>query len=186
MGREVKMVPPNWEHPKLNVFRPFPNMRYESEYVPMYDRSLEKAWLDWQAEYAKWVDVGHDEVIAEMAESGRAGEYPKSEPYRSFCKWHGPPPNPHRYRPEWRDEDRTWYQVWSTVSEGTPVTPPFATEGELIDYLTTRGDFRDRAEAERFVKGRWAPSMVVTATPAGSTVEFPRDVGLFKGEDDAE
>jgi hypothetical protein len=26
-----------------------------------------------------------------------------------------------------RDKEATWFQAWKTVTEGTPVTPPFAT-----------------------------------------------------------
>jgi hypothetical protein len=39
---------------------------------------------------------------------------------------------------------REWWQVYETVSEGTPVTPPFATKEELIEYLVEHGDFWDQ------------------------------------------
>ena len=85
------------------------------------------------------------------------------------------------YHFEWADGIRkaTWWQVYETVSEGTPVSPPFATPDELIDYLVAHGDFWDqqrrergdtimnndpwsREQAEAFVRGPgWAPSMVV-------------------------
>lgn len=187
MGREVRRVPPGWEHPKHSV----PNHRLgrmEERYKPLFDRDLEAAWADWQAEYAKWLAGEHDRVIAEYG----AGEYPKAEPYRSFCEWHGGPPDPDRYRPRWADGTATWYQVYETVSEGTPVTPPFATPDELIDYLVAHGDFWDqkrraegvtsmpcdpwdRAAAESFVKRGWAPSMVVTHTAAGAEIKTARD-----------
>ena len=32
------------------------------------------------------------------------------------------------------------WQVWETVSEGSPVTPVFATSNELVDYLAEGGD----------------------------------------------
>ena len=59
-----------------------------------------------------------------------------------------------------QDKEATWFQAWETVTEGTPVTPPFATTDELVDYLVTRGDFWDqergdgpwdRKSAEEFV-----------------------------------
>src|ERR1035437_1164735 len=31
------------------------------------------------------------------------------------------------------------WQVWETVSEGSPITPVFATDVELIDWLVTEG-----------------------------------------------
>ncbi len=53
--------------------------------------------------------------------------------YEDF--WGEPPePNDPTLRPEY-EEEPTWFQVYETVSEGTPVTPPFATEQELSDYL---------------------------------------------------
>jgi hypothetical protein len=71
------------------------------------------------------------------------------------------------------------------VSEGTPVSPPFATKEELADYLAERGDFWDQKRcltpewvtlwggtpgisgwgkeaAYRFVNAGWAPSMIAT------------------------
>ena len=75
----------------------------------------------------------------------------------------------------------TWWQVYETVSEGTPVTPPFETQEELVEYLVANGDFWDqsrrakggssmpcgpwpREQAKKFVLGRgWAPSLIVDA-----------------------
>jgi hypothetical protein len=78
--------------------------------------------------------------------------------------------------PAWPEGSATWYQVYQTVSEGSPVTPPFATKEELIEYLVKFGDEWDqsrtaegrqasagwpRKAAEQFVKSEWAPSMMV-------------------------
>ncbi len=67
------------------------------------------------------------------------------------------------------------------MSEGTPVSPPFATEDELIDYLAKNGDEWDqkrgdrpwgRQQAERFVRGGgWAPSFAVVDGQMMSGVE---------------
>lgn len=187
MGRELRNVPPNWEHPKkkrLDSFR----RRYEDRYMPMRDRTVQRAWDEWQAEYAEWLAGEHDKIIAEYGDE----KYPKAEPYRAFCAWHGAPPDPTYYRPDWPVETMTWYQVYETVSEGTPVTPPFATREELVDYLATHGDFWDqkrraegdnlmpcapwsRAAAHAFVFGDgWAPSMVITRASDGTaTIATP-------------
>jgi hypothetical protein len=50
------------------------------------------------------------------------------------------PPDPAYYRP-WKDDEATWYQVWETESEGTPISPPFATREELVEYLVNNGGF---------------------------------------------
>ncbi len=56
------------------------------------------------------------------------------------------------------------WQVWETVSEGSPVSPAFATGEELIDWLSSEAAGREqcaRESAEAFVKGSgWVPSMV--------------------------
>ena len=155
MGREIRRVPPNWEHPRKG-----------DDFQPMRNRDAETVMAKWQEEFAKWVAGGYDH------------EYPKSEPYRSFCNWYGGPPDPEYYRPKWDEASATWWQVYETVSEGTPVSPAFATPEELVDYLVANGDFWDQARrksgrssmncqpwdrkvAETFVKQGWATSFVV-------------------------
>lgn len=62
------------------------------------------------------------------------------------------------------------WQVWETVSEGSPVTPVFPTKEALIEYLVQNGDLWDqkrgdggwsRKNAEHFVNQGWSPSGVV-------------------------
>lgn len=65
-----------------------------------------------------------------------------------------------------------WWQVWETVSEGSPVTPAFATGDELINYLVKYGDSWDQSRGDggwkrdnaiQFVKNAgWAPSLVIS------------------------
>lgn len=44
MGREVRKVPPDWQHPKV--------YRYgEEKYQPMYDTSFKEAEADWLADF---------------------------------------------------------------------------------------------------------------------------------------
>jgi hypothetical protein len=47
-------------------------------------------------------------------------------------------PNPDHYMPTFDGDDLGWC-LYETVSEGTPVTPVFATAAELIDHLATVG-----------------------------------------------
>lgn len=52
------------------------------------------------------------------------------------------------------------YQVWETVSEGSPVSPVFATADGLEHYLVnTSGHSRESARA--FIESGWVPSMVI-------------------------
>jgi hypothetical protein len=136
MGREIRMVPPNYIHEEGKTY---------------FDDDFESASSEWKAEFLKW-------------ESGENRE--TSE----FWEYYGNPPERENYRP-WKDEEATWFQVWETVSEGSPVTPPFATKEELIEYLVSNGDFWDqqrfdrpwsRKDAESFVNGTgWIPSLII-------------------------
>lgn len=86
----------------------------------------------------------------------------KGHPF--FWQYEGDPPDPKYYRPKWTDEERTHYQVYETVSEGTPMSPVFATKEELIEWLVNDGGDdgpHSRQAAERFVEGAWAPSMII-------------------------
>lgn len=190
MGRELRRVPPKWEHPqeeKYDIIR----HRSEQRYKPLYDHSCEGAWDEWQQEFQEWKD-GEGARIA-----GKYGEdnYPKDRPYTAFCQWHGTPPSPEYYRPHWPEGEATWWQVYETVSEGTPVSPPFETQDELINYLVESGDFWDqkrreegcttmnckpweRKHAEKFVLGTgWAPSFVADSSGIKSGVEFMGESG---------
>lgn len=87
-----------------------------------------------------------------------------------YWEWEGNPPERAYYRP-YDKAAASWFQVYETVSEGIPVSPAFATQEELIDYLVEHGDFWDqsegrggytRSQAERFVKGVGSvPSMII-------------------------
>lgn len=57
-------------------------------------------------------------------------------------------PDPLDYMPVWAEpEDELGWCLYETVSEGTPVTPVFATAAALIDHLATVG--QDRSEPMR-------------------------------------
>lgn len=52
------------------------------------------------------------------------------------------------------------YQVWETVSEGSPISPVFKTAEDLIAWLIQQG-YSDQS-ARAFAKSGWVPSMVMT------------------------
>lgn len=51
------------------------------------------------------------------------------------------------------------YQVWETVSEGSPISPVFPTADELVKWLVGKGYSPEAAVA--FADAGWAPSMVL-------------------------
>lgn len=131
MGREIRRVPPNWEHPKN-----------ERGYIPLYDESYLDAITEWIDSHQKWLKGEHKDQIGDS----------DMKRYKYYADWAGNPPDVDSYRPEWKEDQATWFQVYETVSEGTPVTPPFATAEELVEYLATKGDFWDQQRGD----GPWS------------------------------
>jgi len=162
MGREIRRVPSTWEHPQQD----------DKCWQPMFEGSFKKVkkeWIDGLLEYERL---------------GKAKEN-KSE----FWEWEGPPPDPNYYVPYNSDDTDlcTWFQVYETVSEGTPVTPAFETPGELIQYLSTKGDFWDQRRgdgawplenAKSFVGEGYRPTAMVT--PKG--IVMARDMESDRGK----
>lgn len=155
MGREIRMVPANWDHPWDGHY-------YDGtkKYQPMFDQTFESAVAEWKAEEAKWLDGSHEDLP----------KYFEGKVVPSYSDWAGEcPDDPAYYRP-WKDGEGIWFQVWQTVSEGSPVTPPFEKKEDLIEWLVTKGESYgtrhaktwSREAAENFVNGDgWAPSLIV-------------------------
>lgn len=187
MGREVRRVPANWEHPKK---KPKNDPYNHGGYQPQFQQ-------DWQDAMADWLER-LDEIRTNGVSEQEKEYYP-----RGLADWlqdDGRPPHPDYYS-DYGGRECTWFQVYETVSEGTPVTPAFATKEELISYLAENGDFWDqkrckepdweklwggkpgvsawgREAAERFVGAEWVPSMIVTHNQHGTKVISPRDGGV--------
>ncbi len=161
MGRQIRRVPPNWEHPKVEKYNPFSG-QVEERFQPMFDQQYEFAASKWKKNFKKFYKKGLDK-----------------EKDCEFWEYDGSPPDRDYYRP-YKDNEATWFQLYETVSEGTPVSPPFATKEELADYLAEHGDFWDqdrrktgkspincepwgKAAAYKFVFGSgWMPSMAIS------------------------
>ena len=161
MGREVRMVPADWQHPK-DGFYADGSVRYN----PLYEGcDLASSQSDWDSEASKW----------------NAGEFPSyaSEDSKkmSYTEWAGERPDPADYMPAWPDAERTHYMMYSTTSEGSPISPAFATPEELARWLADNGasSFGSiTATYEQWLgicKGGWAPSAVMDSSGLRSGVE---------------
>lgn len=115
MTREVRKVPAGWVHPS-DGFYPNGQVCYD----PLFDGAT------FAAKAAAW-----DKCAAEWARGefpGYATEESKLKPYED---WDGPRPVPEHYMPLWTEEERTHYVLYETTTEGTPLSPVFATEEDL-------------------------------------------------------
>ena len=140
MGREIRRVPPNWEHPKDD----------RGKYQPQMDSNYLESLNEWIENHRKW-EAGEDK---DREESG----------CRFFAEWHGEPPSV-AYYCNYTSSEATWYQLYENVSEGTPLSPPFETPEELVEWLSINPDFWDtqwsRKGAEGIVKSGYQPSFMI-------------------------
>lgn len=161
MGREIRRVPPDWEHPKRQ-------MPYGYDYAPLFDESYEDALANWQEEKRKW----------------DAGERPQSFDLNDPCtfeEWHGEAPNADYFRPAWPEESRTAIQIYETVSEGTPVSPVFSNNEEAIEWVIENWG-RSPDAARQFVEKGWAPSFVMNVFPSGERRLSDANAGAWEPE----
>jgi len=137
MGREVRRVPLDFDWSLGQVW-------------PGFMRGI----CDEEIEYAigaKWKNLGIDEICKQCRHFGRlAGilESPEGCPSTKI----NPPEGP-------------GWQLWETVSEGSPISPVFATAEELAQFLANGkghplGAPPTYEQALAFVKAGWAPTMV--------------------------
>jgi hypothetical protein len=161
MGREVRKVPADWQHPKITKFNYLKGCD-EERYQPMFDQPFAPAMREW---YAAW-------------EAWERGERPEgSEDCANYWDWSGDPPDPAYYRPDWPEESRTHLMMYEDTSEGTPISPAFATPEELARWLADTGasSFGSMTASYeswlRVCQGGFAPSMVLVGGELKSGVE---------------
>jgi hypothetical protein len=137
MGREVRMVPPDWEHPKN-----------DRGHKPLFDNYAEAV-----ARFAKDIEeMGLRKAIEESDGGPRYSNYMHPE------------------------GERTHYMMYEDMSDGTPISPAFATPEELALWLTENNASafgRMTATYEQWlntIRRGWAPSAV-----------FSPDTGLQSG-----
>ena len=152
MGREIRRVPPNWEHPTEKCIHSprHGGCAYARTHGGQCFKPLMQGYAEAKARFEKM-----------QAEEG----------LQKALDYYGEAPSMNDYVSDWPESEATWFQVYETVSEGTPTTPPFATREELVEYLVKHGDFWaqqdgeggvSRKAAEAFVmRDGWVPSMVV-------------------------
>jgi len=137
MSVEVRRVPPGWEHPKDD----------DGKYLPMLDVDYETAGQGWVEELMDWEQGTHPaRAKAEWAECRFFWEYAGRPLERDMC------------RPKF-DAEPTCYQLYEVTSMGTPISPVFATYGEVGWYLVGLGHSEEAVRV--FLEKRFAPSGVL-------------------------
>ena len=161
MGREIRRVPKGWEHPTKMYY----NRRGEpaEDFIELYNEDYVTAAERWMKKADSW----HAGCVDKDTVEDR-----KENPY--YWDWAGMPPDKESYRPAWKTAE--CYQIYETVSEGTPVSPVFETEDEMLAWMILPIDraskynkgsdwqcMQGRTEegARIFIKDAWAPSFII-------------------------
>lgn len=113
------MVPADWQHPK----------DAQGHYIPLLD-GFSKNLADWEEENAKWTKGFRRDY-------GTNGWRRKEKEYRAtpFEEWSGQKPEANDYMPDWPKEKQTHLCMYEDCSEGTPISPVFATPEECAHWL---------------------------------------------------
>ena len=144
MGREIRRVPADWN----------PGDRAH------YDQSFVGAFAEWHRGLHQWLKGTHPDQKTTT-------DYPEmyEATVQAYTEWDGRSPDPEYCRPAWTDEERTHYMLYETVSEGSAMSPAFATTDELIEWMLKNPDpvwgRRTREQCEALVHYGSAPSMVL-------------------------
>lgn len=153
MGREVRRVPADWQHPIDPE---------TSHYLPLLDgKDYQHRVKDWDEGAAKWAEG----LRADYEGGWQPIGYVEATTYEG---WSGSRPKAEDYMPQWPDAERTHLMMYEDTSEGTPISPVFATPEELARWLTDNGASSfgsDTASYEswlRVARGGFAPSAVFT------------------------
>ena len=151
MGREVRRVPADWDHPRDG----------RGHLIPLHEKSHRDALAEWEDARELFARRRHRTLDGEI-------EPLDAEGWTSFEEYYGERPDPADYMPDWTDEQRTHLQMYETCSEGTPLSPPMETPEELALWLANNraSAFGNTAASyEEWLgscRSGYAPTMVFT------------------------
>jgi len=168
MGREVRIVPADWQHPK--------NAR--GNYMPLLEGPWSKHVAEWDLAAAKWAE-GFEEDFSDWKPDApvkwklRDADTLK---YALYSDYAGSRPRKKDYMPEFAPGTANHLMMYEDCTEGTPISPSFATPEELAHWLADNNASacgREGATYEQWLRvcqGGYAPSMVLDANGLRSGV----------------
>lgn len=163
MGREVRRVPADWQHPRGvggHDFRPLHASGYES-CAAEWDESA----VQWERGFCESYGPGEKWQPRAEHETGTYAEYA------------GERPRQEDYMPTWTPEQADHLMMYEDTTEGTPISPAFKAPEELARWLADNGASSFGASAATYeqwlpiCKGGYAPSMVMMGGQMLSGVE---------------
>ena len=125
MPRKVRRVPPNWEHPRWTTEEirrgaHLPGSANAGDYRPCYDYDYETASRAWVEAFNEFeADPNHPNRMDGIC--------------KFYWEYDGHP-DVETCRPAFT-EPATWWQFYEETSEGTPISPAFATAEQLARHI---------------------------------------------------
>ena len=119
MGREVRRVPANWNHPK----------KANGDFIPLLDYSYTKASNEWEEGFVNWqkgLTVDYEGGWKPLEDNMKS---------MSYYEYNGDRPDKSDYMPEWSESEKTHLQMYETCTEGTPISPVMDCPIKLAQWL---------------------------------------------------
>jgi hypothetical protein len=151
MSVEVRRVPSFWNHPK----------DINGDYIPLSDGFM-KAVIDWDIAAEKW-EKG---FVRDYKEYPKINWVEKSpDQIETYTEWDGGRPSSDDYMPDYSESERTHYQMYETVTEGTPISPVMPTPEDLAHWLADNCAFGDMTASYTqwlaTIENGFAPTMIL-------------------------
>lgn len=163
MGREVRRVPQNWDHPKNEY----------GNYKPLLGSSFKESLKDWEEGKKQWYNG-----FRESWDDKKPWK-PKEEDEleMSYEEWGGEKPVKEDYMPEWDEKELTHIQMYEDTSEGTPISPVFDNAEDMAKWLADNNASAFGSMTATYeqwlstINAGWSPSMVADRNGLRSGVE---------------
>jgi len=119
MGREVRRVSADWQHPTDG----------RGNFIALHGHSFREDAARWDEGAAQW-ERGF------RRDHGTNGWKPKGQDETgTFAEWDGERPREEEYMPDWPEAERTHLQMYEDTSEGTPISPVMESPEALAQWL---------------------------------------------------
>ncbi len=120
MGREVRRVPKDFEHPK----------KADGAYLPLLEGDFLVVVREWRIGQAQWSKGCRESFTTK-------GEWvlKDDDETESWEEWAGEKPEIDEHMPHFKEGEATHYMWYENTSEGTPLSPAMASEKDLAQWL---------------------------------------------------
>ena len=136
MGRQLRRVAANWQHPKDE----------NNNYIPLLEYNFTEKLNEWEEGKEMW-DKGLRENWFPKEGEGKWKARIGDECEMTWEEWTSSKPVKEDYMPEWGEEEKTHIQLYENTTEGTPITEVYKADEleNLCEYAakncTTFADF---------------------------------------------